>query len=391
MLTMVKEKLRRTPVGLDIGESGVRAAQIKQTARQAGFTGQRFVVAKVIKHEWRSTEPEKDVAEEETKRQTRVARFVRSANIRKQSVVVELNPPDVECYPLDLPAAAVDTEESKLAELVRWEVERLLGDAHESVETRHRALPRTNVPSPTVMAAVAQTDAVVSLVDLCDASGVHCLAVEPASVALARFGSVLSDWNTDEVWAVLDLGATETRLVLCVEGVPTVVRRVGAGGRAWTTQVAESLKVGLRAAEIQKCEQGIAFSRCADSSKPIPARDVASILLGALRNELRCVVSEIERSYEYALSCYPQRRAGGLCLVGGGAAMRNLPEFLGDALSIPVARASDYLNRECCRVTFDAGNPEEMDEFAVAIGLALPPGKPTCKQALPVSPVVRTL
>lgn len=379
MLTMVKEKLRRTPVGLDIGESGIRAAQIKQT-------GDRFVVAKVIKHEWRSTEPEKDAAEEEGKRQARVARFVRSANIRKQSVVVELNPPDVECYPLDLPAAVVDSEESKMADLVRWEVDRLLGDGHESVETRHWTLPRTKVPSPTVMAAAAQTDAVASLVDLCDASGVYCQSVEPASVALARFGGLLNDWSADEVWGVLDLGATETRLVLCVEGVPTVVRRVGAGGRAWTVQVADSLKVGLRAAEIQKCEEGISLARCGEGSRspgnpvlPAPARDVASILLGALRNELRSVASEIERSYEYALSCYPQRRAGSLILVGGGAAMRNLPEFLDEALSIPVARASDHLNRDrqagltgCCRVTFDAGNPEEMDEFAVAIGLALP-------------------
>ena len=379
MLTMVKEKLRRTPVGLDIGETGVRAAQIKRA-------GQRFVVARVIKHEWRTTEPEKAGTEEESKRQARMDRFVRSANIRKQSVIVELNPPDVECYPLDLPTAAVDVEESKMAELVRWEVERLLGDTHESVETRHWTLPRTNVPSPTVMAAAAQTDAVARLIDLCDASGVYCQAVEPASVALARFGDVLSDWDTDEVWGVLDLGATETRLVLCVGGVPTVVRRVGVGGRAWTTQVAESLKLGLRAAEIQKCEEGISLTRCGEGSKPpgnpvvpAPARDVASFLLGALRNELRCVVSEIERSYEYVLSCYPQHRAGSLILVGGGAAMRNLPEFFNDALSVPVARASDYLNRDrqagltgSCRVTFDAGKPEEMDEFAVAIGLALP-------------------
>ena len=365
MLTIVKQKLIRTPLGLDIGSNGIRVAQLRKT-------GSQFSVTKVIEHEWRAIDPDKNAEGREAERLNRVARFVQSANIRKQRVVVEMNPPEVECFPLDLPAAAIDTEESKMAELVRWEVERLLGESHESVETRYWPLPRTKVPSPTVMATAAQSDAVASLVSLCDSSGVYCQSVEPASVALARFGSELNDWKHEEIWGVLDLGATETRLILCVEGVPTIVRRVGSGGRDWTTQVAESLAVGIRAAEIQKCEQGISLSRRGDGSMPPATRDVASILLGALRNELRCVASEIERSYEYALSCYPEHRSGDLILVGGGAAMRNLPEFLGDVLGVPVARSSEYLNRKSCRITFDAGQPAGMDRLAVAIGLALP-------------------
>lgn len=365
MLTLVRQKLKRMPVGLDIGESGVRIAQLERS-------GQRFVITKAVKHSWGGTESEKDSAVEDAKRQSHIARVVRSANIRKRRVVVELNPPAVECYPLDLPVAALDTEASKMAELVRWEVERLLGDAQASVETRHWNLPRTKVPSPTVMAAAAQSDSVTSLVELCDASGVYCQAVEPASVALARLGRELNGWHANDVWGVLDLGATETRLTICVDGIPTVVRRVGAGGRAWTAQVAESLKVGLRAAEIQKCEQGISLTKRGDGSGQAPAREVASILLGALRNQLRCVAIEIERSFEYALSCYPQHRATRLLLTGGGATMRNLPEFLDEALSVRVSRASDCLSDESCNITFDAGTPEEMDEFAVAIGLALP-------------------
>lgn len=383
MLTMVKEKLRRLPLGLDIGASGGRVAQIKRS-------GSGFVVTKVIKRDWRNTEPDKDGTEAESKRQSRVTQFVRSANIRKQSVVVELNPPDVECYPLDLPAAALDSDETNMAELVRWEVERLVSDKQESVETRHWTLPPTKVPSPTVMAAAAQSDAVTSLVNICDASGVYCQAIEPASVALARLGAELDNWNTDEIWGVLDLGATETRLTLSVDGVPTVVRRVGTGGRVWTAQIAESLKVGLRAAEIHKCEQGIAWVRRGEGPRSAPAREVASILLGALRNQLRGVASEIDRSYEYVLSCYPKHRAGRLLLTGGGAAMRNLPEFLGDTLSMPISRASDCLNDKSCRVTFEAGEPEEMDEFAVAIGLALPPRKQTGKPTLSASPAGRT-
>ena len=62
-----------------------------------------------------------------------------------------------------------------------------------------------------------------------------------------------------------------------------------------------------------------------------------------------------------------------LVLVGGGAAMRNLPEFLSDALGIPVRRASDYLNRSTCRVSYEAQQPERFDDYALAIGLATTP------------------
>lgn len=381
MLTMVKEKLQRTSTGLDVGATGVRAVQIKKACKQAGLgkqdsaRGPRYVVTKAIKHEWQGTEPESDAPEAgagaDAERLRRMARFVRSAQLRKQGVVVELNPPAVECHPLDLPPAAVENQQTNVSELVKWEIQRLLGDEGESVETRHWTLPRTKVPSPTVMGVAARSQAVASIVSLCDASGLYCQSVEPASLALARFGDALNDWGSDQVWGILDLGATETRLILCVDGVPTVVRRAGVGGQAWTSQIAESLEVGIKAAEIQKREQGISSVRRDAPVTAVPGREVASILLGALRNQLLSVASEVKRSYEYALSCYPGREAGDLVLVGGGAAMKNLPEFLSDALDLRVARASEYVDAKGCRLAFDVGRLEAVEEFAVAIGLGI--------------------
>lgn len=367
MVSLFKDRIKRLPIGLDVGENGVRMAEVRQQ-------GQRFVVVKTLQHEQPSARPSEDSPDKAEQLRKRLASLVRSAGIRRRCIAVELNPPEVEFHPLELPSAVVANDETKVGELVRWEIDRLLGDASAGVETRHWLLPSTEIPAPSVMGSAAQREAVLEMVEVCDAAGVHCLSVEPASVALSRLGRLLNNWDAKDLWGILDVGARETRLILCVDGVPTVVRRAGSGGRAWTARIADSLQLGVRAAEIQKREQGIAHSSRGVRSGPggPPAREVASILLGALRSELKEIASEIKRSYEYALSCYPTHRAAHLILVGGGAAMRNLPEFLGDALQIPVARASDFLAQESCRVSFETGKSKRIDEFAVAVGLALP-------------------
>ena len=367
MVSLFKNRIKRLPIGLDVGESGLRMAEVRQQ-------GQRFVIVKTLQHEQPGARPREDSQDGAKQLRRRIASLVRSAGIRRRCIAVELNPPEVEFHPLELPSAALANDETKVGELVRWEIDRLLGDASVSFEIRHWLLPSTKIPGPSVMGTAAQREAVLEMVEVCDAAGVHCLSVEPGSVALSRVGRLLKNWDAKDLWGMLDLGAKETRLILCVDGVPTVVRRAGSGGRAWTTRIADSLQLGVRAAEIQKREQGIAHSSRGVRGGPggPPAREVASILLGALRSDLKDIASEIKQSYEYALSCYPTHRAAHLILVGGGAAMRNLPEFLGDALQIPVARASDFLAEESCGISFETGKTKGFDEFAVAVGLALP-------------------
>ena len=80
----------------------------------------------------------------------------------------------------------------------------------------------------------------------------------------------------------------------------------------------------------------------------------------------------MKRSYEYVLSCYPGRRAADLVLVGGGAATRNLPEYLTDALGVGVHRASAYLERDTCRWHLSLGSQDRLEDFALAIGLTRP-------------------
>jgi Tfp pilus assembly PilM family ATPase len=249
---------------------------------------------------------------------------------------------------------------------------------------------------------------------------------------------------------VLDLGERQTRLVLCLGNVPVLARTAGTGGLAWTERIGRELQISPKAAEVHKREHGIALtgrgvrqsspaaveevsgtpklagpatdpdprldhsprrehaasrdlkgesaSSAPEAHASAPRAQLSSLLLGCLRSELTAIAAEVKRSYEYVLSCYQspgsegKRSPADLILVGGGAAMRNLPEFLRFALGIPVRRASDYLRDEPTRLRCSGvagpsrsssgsrsrvgstveGLPDHLLEvFALAVGLAI--------------------
>ena len=58
-------------------------------------------------------------------------------------------------------------------------------------------------------------------------------------------------------------------------------------------------------------------------------------------------------------------------MVGGGAALRNLPEFLTNALGISVHRASHHVKGERSRLDVAKCRDADIDELAVSIALAI--------------------
>jgi Tfp pilus assembly PilM family ATPase len=307
-------------------------------------------------------------------RAERIRSCVGQAGFRGREVVTALDSPAVEFHSLDLPETVVAGDHGDTPQVVRWEVERLANQRGEGMETRHWPLPATDVQAPNVIAVSADYRTVSRTLKICDDAGLLCTGIDVGAAALARLGALLSARSPDEVWGVLDVGHAESRLVLCVDHVPVVVRQAGSGGSTWTQRIAKSLQLSTKAAEVQKREHGIALAGrgVRRESVDLSGQEIAAILLAALRSELKELASEIKRSYEFARSCYPRCRVGDLVVVGGGAAMHNLPEFLSAALGIPVKRASDCLDDDGCRLRCDtAEQRKRLNVVAQAIGLAL--------------------
>lgn len=407
MISLLKAPRKLTPIGLDIGANGVRAVQLVRTGDRAQAGSARFVVMASASTERERASTDLDdalPAREELARLLR--RSLEKGRFRGRHTCAVLNPPALEFHTLELPVPVLGdghspavVESRETAEIARQEVARLSDGSGESgqvdaahAESGHWLLPPTSAPAPNAIGVTAVGEAVAQTLGACTDAGIVCTCVDAGAAALARLGTILNAWRTDQVWCVLDVGHTETRLVLCVDEVPVLVRRAGSGARAWTERIAEALQLSVASAEVHKREHGIAFPKrgvseavrgvrapewhCSRAVAPrgldrTPRNDVASILFGALRKELKDLASQIKRSYEYALSCYPRRQAAGLVLVGGGAALRHLPEFLNDALGIPVRRASEYLGEPTCRLSFDEERSGRLELLASAVGASV--------------------
>jgi Tfp pilus assembly PilM family ATPase len=306
-------------------------------------------------------------------RTTEVDRLLKSGSFRGRSVVTALNPPEVEFHVLEVPKAALQ-DVANAHQVIHWEIGRLTSLSTDQIETRHWLLPSRQGTTASAIGVSVTRDTVTRLLRICSESRLACASVDTGATAIHRFGTMLRHWPQDEIWGLLDLGARQSRLVLSLGETPILIRHVGSGGQAWTERIAENLQISASTAEIQKKSHGIALAAHREGRRNPEAAshdEVAGLLLGALRGELNEMATEIKRSYEYVLGSYLGKRASDLVLVGAGAAMPNLAGFLGGVLGITVRPASHYLSMPECRLQMDASTKEHVEDFAVAIGLAI--------------------
>lgn len=360
MLSTLIQSKACVRVGLDPGAFSMRAVELTKS-------GSTHVVSRKL-HVQKMNPAVEGAVETDENAVTGLVVGIRQAGFHGRTVLASLNAPDVDCFMLELP----QTASADRADMVQLELERLMAkDA--AVETDHWVLPATEVTSPDVIGVAACHDTVMRFLASCHDGGMRCTRIDAAPCALTRFGCALNAWRDEELWGILDLGFRQTRLTLCLEATPILVRAAGCGGDAWTQLIAESLSVSPKTAEIHKRESGIAAISTGESSEfSLPGRaELPSMLLGILRSSLNELATEIKRSYDYTLSCYPGRTAAGLVLVGGGASLPNLARFLADALGIDVRPASAYLGNDSCRLTYPSSTQDRVEGFAQAIGAAL--------------------
>jgi type IV pilus assembly protein PilM len=355
---------------VDLGSVGVRAAQLRPS-------GEAYLLAAGASLEAPTTggPAGESASPNPTNRSELLARCLRQTEFRRLGrvgVAVGLTMPELEVHAMQLPAAVGEGDSTAAARVVQFEVERLTAMPAGSFETAYWRLPSPPTPSPNLLGVAASREVILDRMQTCERARLTCTCVDVAAAALARIGSLLRPPPTEQVWGVLDLGLRQTRLILCVEAVPILARTVGAGGQAWTQRIRESLEVSATTAQVEKHEHGIAPPR-SESDAPADGDEIAAMIFGVLRGEFTAVASEIKRSYEYVLGCYPGRQAADLILTGGGAAMKGLPEYFADALGIPVRRASSYLGEAAGGLRVAEGMEKSVDGLATAIGLALEP------------------
>lgn len=184
--------------------------------------------------------------------------------------------------------------------------------------------------------------------------------------ALAQLRSLAPDHAEGDRGAELlvDIGSSVTDIVVHQHGTPRFVRELMMGSGDITDALVASLGMSYDEAEQRKAECGCGEDAFASAGGPEVARIV--------RERAGALVAEIRGSldfYRAQVEAVPVSRA---LITGGGSRMAGMRQALEAALDIPVEPGHPLSNLKVGRTGLDEAQLEEAEPFlCVAIGLAL--------------------
>jgi type IV pilus assembly protein PilM len=217
-----------------------------------------------------------------------------------------------------------------------------------------------------VLVAAAHIDLIEGVIATIEQAGLRVDGVDLVSSALVR---AISDGSAgDQPEAIVSIGAGLTVVVIHQQGRPQFVRTIGSGGNATTAAIAAGLDMPLTDAEGLKRRLG----------EPTPQVQAAERTAQPSMEEL---AGEIRNSIQYFASLPGRLPVARVLVTGGGSYLHGLIPLLGAQVRLPVAPVSPLTRLDVSKVAMTA---EQMDQvgavLSTPIGLALPESNPEVKK-----------
>lgn len=210
-----------------------------------------------------------------------------------------------------------------------------------------------------VLVAAAHRDLVDAVTEVVERAGLEVAGVDLVSSALVR--ALVDPRRLGELpEAVVSVGAGLTVVVVHQQGRPQFVRTIGTGGNAATAAIASALDLPLADAEAVKRRLG----------EPVPQVHAAE---RAVQDCIAELVSEIRNSVQYFASLPGRSPVSRVMMTGGGSRLRGLVEQLQAQVRVPVQVVSPLARLDLSQLDLRPEQAAAIDPVLSApIGLALP-------------------
>ena len=343
-------------VGLDIGTTGVRAAQLSWSKDQV--TLERFgqvalPVGAVQDGEVTDVEA---VAEAIRELWSRVRFSTKKAivGVANQKVIVRQ---------IDLPWMPVAELRKSLAfqvaDVLPMPVDQAILDMHplEEIEDENGRRQR-------ILLVAASRDMVQAVISSVESAGLRPTAVDLNSFAVLRvLGSVDTLGLTHRAEALVDVGASVTNIVVSEGGIPRFVRILLMGGADITENIAD--RMGIGPAEAEGLKHSVALSGAGEDGSGVSVARITESAADAW-------IEEVRGSLDYYLAQSGAGPVSRIVLSGGGSQLRGLAERLTHATRLPVEVAAPLSQMRIGKTGLTDAQLGYLQAFsAVPVGLAL--------------------
>jgi type IV pilus assembly protein PilM len=343
----------RSAIGLDIGTSGVRAAEL--SFGRHGVTLEKFGQVAVPAGAVRDGEvidpSAVSAAIKELWSATRFSHKKVVLGVANQRVIVRQ---------VDLPYMPADD----LKKALPFQVQDFLPmPVDEAVLDFHTLETVTDTNGARLMRGLlvaASRETVLANVRCAEMAGLSVSMVDLTSFAVLRAVGRRTDLDV-QTEALVDIGARVTNIVVHSGGVPRFVRILLMGGQDITDSVAERLGLPLMEAEGLKQQVGLV--------------DVAGELAAAGRAveaTASAFVDEVRGSLDYYRASNPDAPVERLVVSGGGSLLRGLADRLAGATRLPVQAADPLAPMSIGKTGLNESQLAVVQPLAaVPVGLAL--------------------
>jgi type IV pilus assembly protein PilM len=355
-------------VGLDIGTSAVRAAEISLGQRVpalSAFTQVGLPPGTMVDGEVRDQGALADA----------IKRLWANGGFSSTSVVVGIAGLRAITRQLDIPYVPDDEVDSA----VRFQSEEVIPFSPDRTLLSAQVLGDTTSPEGAktrrILVAAAHDELVQGVVSAVEQAGLTVEGVDLVSSALVR--ATVDTANLPEhPEAIVSIGAGLTVIVVHQAGQPLFVRTVGTGGNAATDAIAQSLDLPLVDAEAMKRHM----------NGSTPQLKAAQRAVGPVIEEL---VNEIRNSIQYFASMPDREPLTRVMVTGGGVRLQGLVEQLKGELALPVEEVDPFARLDITGLDVDLAQATALAPVVTtAVGLVLPEPNPSVRKFNLVPPEV---
>lgn len=340
----------RQAVGLDIGSSALKAAELRPV-RKGGYELVSLGVEElapdcIVDGVIISKVPVSDA----------IQRIFAKQNIKNGRISTSISGHSVIVKKIALPVQS----DEELAQSIRWEAEQHIPFDISDVNMDYQVLGENpGTGDLDVLLVAVKKDKITDYTSVIKMAGRTPVLVDVDAFALQNAYEANYVPTDRETVALLDVGARTTTINI-VSGTDFLFTRdVGIGGHQYTEFLQKEFNLGFHQA------QALKHGETVDSIDPAEARRVIDSV-----TEILCL--EIQKTYDFFKSTTTVDRIDRMILSGGGAHTPGLIETLSEKFDMPAEVFDSFKN-----ISFDPKKfspsmiAERSPDFAIAIGLAL--------------------
>ncbi len=228
-----------------------------------------------------------------------------------------------------------------------------------------------------VLIVAAQRDMIRQFVDVAKKASLSVDGIDLQAFALTRavgpsvaFIDQGADAKGQEASALVNIGSGITNLVVASAGLPQFTRVINLGCEALVQALLTNRGISHDEADSMRLRVGVSGG----SDEGIA--DLEPETIGEIHQVLDAAseqfADEIRRSIDYYHSQEPEGQIGSLLISGEGALTRHMPEYLSEALHLPVSLGNALQHVGENKTKLSQPELETMaPRLAIAIGLAL--------------------